>query len=461
MPAIVEKPIGVRSYEYDICTSSSIDPADLPDKYTIPEENIPPVHDQKSVNDCVAFAMCQCAESYDLSNEEKLTHYSPSWNYGRMECRGTYKGEGMIPEAALNGTTKIGFISDLLFPDFDKDVPEILDICAKRDDIIPESSKKKINLYTSMNYAMRDKKWDTVRQALYDNKRAILITSSTFFRGGSHAIIAIGWSNTNGKQKGRYLLFQNSWNEDYKDNGRWYIPIEEVDNAYALFWNGFELPFTDVTVDDWFYDNVKSSYFCSLIKGVSDTEFKPNDNIIRGDVAVIISRLMDKILYSVNTFVTSQNQLDKNYSLISFEDKIDEISFKDVDPSSYYYDAINKVFANGIIMGDQDGNFNPQNDITRAEMSAIVVRMAINVYTKICENIHKVDIETQDVDMSKIKDVSEDDWFYGYVKKAYEMGFMNGMSEDSFAPNSNLTRAEASTVLYRLFTSIDHLLREV
>lgn len=461
MPAIVEKPIGVRGYAYDICAAIATNPTSLPDEYTIPEENIPPVHNQKNVNDCVAFAICQCAESNDLKNGEELNHYSPSWNYGRMECRGNYRGEGMNPEMALNGTSKIGFISDTLFPDFDKDVPEILNICAERDDILPESSKKKIVTYTSMNYAMQDKKWDTIRQALYDNKRALLITSRFFFRGGSHAIIAIGWSNTNGKQKGRYLLFQNSWDKDYKDNGRWYIPIEDVDGAYALFWDEFNLPFTDVSKDDWFYDNVKASYFCGLIKGVTETEFRPNYNIIRGDVAVIISRLIDKITYSVNTFVKSQNQLGKNYSLISFEDKIDGISFKDVDPSSYYYDAINRVFANGIIMGDQNSNFNPQNDITRAEMAAIVVRMAINVYTKICENIHKIDMETQDVDMSKLKDVSEDDWFYGYVEKAYEMGLMNGMSEDSFAPNNNLTRAEASTVLYRLFTSIDHLLREV
>lgn len=462
MPGIIERPMELRSYEYDVCcgaTSTSVD--ELPEVYTIPEENIPPVHNQYDVGACGAFAMCQCAESNDLCNGEELIHYSPSWNYGRVESRGSRRTDGLIISTALKGAKTIGFISERLFPNFNKEVPEILDICAERDDIIPESSKKKIISYASMNYAMKEKKWNTIRQALYDNKRAILITSSNFFRGGGHAIIAIGWSNTNGKQKGRYLEFQNSWGEDYKNNGRYFIPIDYVSEAYSIFWNDITMPFTDVVSDVWYYDYIKSVYLSGLVQGVTATEFKPEDNIIRGDLAIIVDRALNKLKYSLNTFIKSQNQLEKGYKEINFEDSIDGFGFKDVDSKAYYAEAVNRVFANGIITGDENNLFNPENDITRAEMSAILVRMYLLILSKISENIHSINVGEDSINMNKIKDVGKDDWFYGYVEEAYKLGLMNGVSEDTFAPMDKLTRAESAAIFSRLFKSIDHLLDEI
>ena len=461
MPAVLERPCGVRNYDYSICKANSTPADKLPETYTIPEENIPPVHDQDVVNACVAFAMCQCAESNDLANGRELTHYSPSWNYGRDESRNGYTGEGLYSEAAVKGASKIGFVPELLFPNFNMEVPEVLDICAKRDDILPESSTRSIKGYSSINYAMVEMQWNTIRQALYDNKKAILITSRKFFGIGGHAIIAIGWSNTNGKQKGKYIEFQNSWDTTYKNNGRWFIPLSQINECFVLSWEDFVLPFKDVLTTDWFYDYVKSSYFSGLIKGVTDTEFMPIDSIIRGDVAVIIDRLFDKVEYSVNTFIKSQNQQGKHYKEIKFEDKVDGIAFKDVDPASYYYKSINKVFANGIILGDDEGNFNPEAHITRAEMAAIVVRTKLAIYDALVRGTHNIDMKEKAVDMSLVKDVTEEDWFYGYVKEAYEMDLMNGLSDDTFGPYEELTRAEASTVLYRLFKSVDYLLMEV
>ena len=46
-------------------------------------------------------------------------------------------------------------------------------------------------------------------------------------------------------------------------------------------------------------------------------------------------------------------------------------------------------------------------------------------------------------------DVKTTDWFYDAVKYVYEKGMMNGTSDTTFAPNSNLTRAMLVTSLYR------------
>ena len=47
-------------------------------------------------------------------------------------------------------------------------------------------------------------------------------------------------------------------------------------------------------------------------------------------------------------------------------------------------------------------------------------------------------------------DVTEEDWFYDAVRYAYENGLMDGVGEGLFAPNSETTRAQLVTILYRL-----------
>ena len=47
-------------------------------------------------------------------------------------------------------------------------------------------------------------------------------------------------------------------------------------------------------------------------------------------------------------------------------------------------------------------------------------------------------------------DVTEGDWFYDAVRCAYETGLMDGVGDSLFAPNSETTRAQLVTILYRL-----------
>ena len=47
-------------------------------------------------------------------------------------------------------------------------------------------------------------------------------------------------------------------------------------------------------------------------------------------------------------------------------------------------------------------------------------------------------------------DVTEGDWFYEAVRYAYETGLMDGVGDNLFAPNSETTRAQLVTILYRL-----------
>ena len=48
------------------------------------------------------------------------------------------------------------------------------------------------------------------------------------------------------------------------------------------------------------------------------------------------------------------------------------------------------------------------------------------------------------------KDVSKSTWQYAPIKKVYDLGIMNGVSDTRFEPNRKLTRAEAAMILYNI-----------
>ena len=61
--------------------------------------------------------------------------------------------------------------------------------------------------------------------------------------------------------------------------------------------------------------------------------------------------------------------------------------------------------------------------------------------------------EDYEVFLLGFDDVKETDWFYESVKFVKERGYMSGVGESEFAPNSTLTRAMLVTILYRLENS--------
>lgn len=451
---VIVRPSKIRNYDYTVSGVYKQD-LSLPDKYTIPEKNIPDVHDQTWTMMCVAYAMCECAEAHDKKVGNEQRHYAPSWNYGRNESRNDYNGEGLVSENAAKGSLKIGFVDKAYF-DFEKDVPEILKLASERDDLLPLSKPNAPKIYYDISYAMVDKKWDVLRKTLVDTQLPVVIISNKFFKGGSHAVIAIGYTDTYNNNKGRYVYFQNSWGADYKENGRFYIPIEQIDRAYVLSWEEPKFPFADVQKGDWFYKGVRTAYLSGYVNGVSDTRFCPYENMIRGDIAVILSRMMDKLEYSVNSFIKFKKQEGFSANEIKFASAVPKFKFMDITDGDYYEDAVYRVFANGFMKGKENNLFDPMASTTRSEMAALLVRVYETVIDKLNTSFSK-NISPPCIKCDGFKDVSKDDWFYSSVNAAAKYGLMNGESIDIFEPNRNITRAEGAVTMCRLFKKIEEL----
>ncbi|MFJ7734110.1 S-layer homology domain-containing protein [Lysinibacillus sp. NPDC097231] len=103
--------------------------------------------------------------------------------------------------------------------------------------------------------------------------------------------------------------------------------------------------------------------------------------------------------------------------------------------SGYAKEAVQSLVDSGVIQGDEKGNFNPTNTITRAEAAKIFASA--------------LDLEAEgSVDF---KDVKAGAWYADYVAAVVENGIFEGVSATEFAPNKTLTRSEAAKILVDAF----------
>ena len=103
-----------------------------------------------------------------------------------------------------------------------------------------------------------------------------------------------------------------------------------------------------------------------------------------------------------------------------------------------YENSVGKLNALGVLAGYPDGSFKPEQNITRAEFAKIAV------YTLGLQNA---------ADLAKgstsFKDVKADHWASGYINIAAERKLIQGYPDKTFKPSSNVSNAEALTILVR------------
>ena len=108
--------------------------------------------------------------------------------------------------------------------------------------------------------------------------------------------------------------------------------------------------------------------------------------------------------------------------------------FKDYNAKSWYAEAVSAAVDNGLLYGKSSTIIDPNGDMTRAEMAAIISR-SFGCYVK--------------ADISKYTDVAKSKWYYDDVAMAVQMGTYNGRSASSMAPDAPISRQEAMTVVAR------------
>ena len=179
---------------------------------------------------------------------------------------------------------------------------------------------------------------------------------------------------------------------------------------------------SDVKESDWYYEYVKQAFEKGLMKGVSETEFAPDEKLTRAMFVTILHRM--------------DGEPDANQS-----------AFTDVEKDSWYEKAVAWANANGIVQGVSETEFAPNTNITREQMAAIIFRYA---------KYKGIDIEavTKDTNTLSHNDVFEvSDWAKEGMHYCIAAGIISGDENGNLLPHNTATRAETATVITRIYKS--------
>ena len=114
-----------------------------------------------------------------------------------------------------------------------------------------------------------------------------------------------------------------------------------------------------------------------------------------------------------------------------------DAGFTDNTADAWYYDAINRCAAAGILNGNGDGTVTPEAPITR-ERAIVMLGRALGI-----EPIREPDL-TKYTDAAKVAPYAQ-----GMVAAMIEAGIVGGVTADELAPQDNINRASTVTILDR------------
>ena len=167
--------------------------------------------------------------------------------------------------------------------------------------------------------------------------------------------------------------------------------------------------FSDVTTDDWYYENVMAAAAAGIVSGQGNGVFNPGANVTRRDFAIMLAQMLG---------------ISNNGTAVS--------PFIDVANTDYGVVAIAYCYEHDIISGYTDGTFQPDETITRQEAASMIVK---------AQGVSAVSDELYDDDASIAS------WAKDAVYKAKAAGLMKGDTNGDFRPTDLITRAEAASIM--------------
>lgn len=165
------------------------------------------------------------------------------------------------------------------------------------------------------------------------------------------------------------------------------------------------------TAGHWAESSIERWSAYGIIQG-SNGQFDPNGQLTCAQLATILAKLL---------------------KLPAAKDA----GFTDNTADAWYFDAINRCAAAGILNGNGDGTVTPEAPITR-ERAMVMLARALGI-----EPLRKPDL-TKYTDAAQVSAYAQ-----GYVAALIEAGIVGGVTADELAPQANINRASTVTILDR------------
>ena len=174
--------------------------------------------------------------------------------------------------------------------------------------------------------------------------------------------------------------------------------------------------FNDVSSSFWASKEINFLHSKGIIEGYDNGSFLPNNKVTRAQAAkMILSALGEK------------------------EPTVSSDVFSDVKKDHWAAGWISLAKQKGIISGYEDGTFKPEETLTRAQMSKLLVRTFEQEY----------DLSVKDDTVEPFSDVWINQEFRPYVSKLYQHGITTGTDSSHYSPYNSVNRAQFSVFLSR------------
>jgi len=116
-------------------------------------------------------------------------------------------------------------------------------------------------------------------------------------------------------------------------------------------------------------------------------------------------------------------------------------TFTDVLPGDWFYSAVETAYGHGIVAGYADGTFRPYNEVTRGQLSKMLVLAQV--------------WPLLDPERGHFSDVLKGSAFYTYIETALSRAIISGYGDGTFRSGNNATRGQLSKMLYSALTTGD------
>lgn len=165
----------------------------------------------------------------------------------------------------------------------------------------------------------------------------------------------------------------------------------------------------------WAKDAIVAMSQKQIVSGTDSYVFEPNRSITRAEAVVM----------AVNA-----------YKPVSFNMPV-KVQFKDMNTKHWAYSAVYKAVQQGWIKGFPDDTFRPDQPVTRAEMAVII---------GYADEIRPLQPATK-----PFTDIPKTHWAAPMLYAMKLKGFVSGTASGNYEPNNKASRAEFTTLLYRVY----------
>ena len=180
--------------------------------------------------------------------------------------------------------------------------------------------------------------------------------------------------------------------------------------------SGNTVKFTDIS-GHWAEQAIRKLAKEGVINGKSNTVFAPEDTMTRAEFAALIRRAL-------------------GLNLVLYKGECADIS-----GGEWYASEIQTILSAGIMSGDGDENFRPNEEISRQEMAKVIV----NAYLL---KAGAADVTAGEPGFADTGEIAG--WAKEYVGKAVSLNPITGLDDNTFRPHASTTRAQGAAVINRL-----------